>query len=69
MVFYPMNEQLERIREEVEEFELDKPAVEMEVKELERAEQEAEKYVTWVKDPSYLQYIPMIKATGRKIYP
>ena len=67
--YYSMEEQLERINEEVEEFTLNKPAEEMSEAELNEAENEAAKYVEWVEDKEYIQLVPKIKKTGRMIYP
>lgn len=67
--YYSIEEQLERINEEVEEFNLDKPAEEMSEAELDEAENEAAKYVEWVKDEKYIQLVPKVKKTGRMIYP
>lgn len=68
-IFYSIEEQLERINEEVEEFSLDKPAEEMNEAELEEAENEAAKYVEWIEDEEYVQLVPKVKKTGRIIYP
>ena len=68
-IFYSIEEQLERINEEVEEFSLDKPAEEMNEAELEEAENEAAKYVEWVEDEEYVQLVPKVKKTARIIYP
>ena len=67
--YYSIEEQLERINEEVEEFNLDKPAEEMSEAELDEAENGAAKYVEWVKDEKYIQLVPKVKKTGRMIYP
>ena len=67
--YYSIEEQLERINEEVEEFNLDKPAEEMSEAELDEAENEAAKYVEWVEDEKYIQLVPKVKKTGRMIYP
>lgn len=67
--YYSIEEQLERINEEVEEFNLDKPAEEMSEAELDEAENEAAKYVEWVKDEKYIQLVPKVKKTGWMIYP
>ncbi len=67
--YYSMKEQLERINEEIDEFNLDKPAEEMNENELEEAENEASKYVEWVEDEEYVQLVPKIKKTGQIIYP
>lgn len=69
MIYYSIEEQLERINEEVEAFNLDKPADAMNEAELNEAEREAAKYVEWVKDDDYIQLVPKIKKTGRIIYP
>lgn len=66
-VYYPIEEQLERIMEETD-FVLQKPASEMDEEELLDAEREARKYVTWVEDAAYEQAIPM-KKNGVRIYP
>ena len=66
-VYYPIEEQLERIMEETD-FVLQKPISEMDEYELLEAEKEAAKYVTWVKDEAYEQAIPM-KKNGIRIYP
>ncbi len=67
--YYSMEEQLERINEEVEEFNLNKPAEAMNETELKEAENEAAKYVEWVEDDEYVQLVPKVKKTGRMIYP
>lgn len=67
--YYSMEEQLERINEEVEEFNLNKPAEAMNETELKEAENEAAKYVEWVEDDEYVQLVPKVKETGRMIYP
>ena len=67
MIYYPIEEQLERIAEETD-FELYKPVDEMTEKELLKAELEARNYVVWVEDKDYMQLIPM-KKNGVKIYP
>ncbi len=66
-IYYPIEEQLERIAEETD-FVLQKPASEMNEEELLDAEREAGKYVTWVEDPACEQAIPM-KKNGVRIYP
>ena len=68
-IYYSIEEQLERISEEVDGFNLRKPAEEMDEDELDEAEKEAAVYVEWVKDEEYEQLVPKIKKTGRKIYP
>jgi hypothetical protein len=66
-VYYPIEEQLERIAEETD-FVLQKPTSEMNEDELLEAESEASKYVTWVEDDLYEQAVPM-KKNGVRIYP
>ena len=69
MYYYSIEEQLDRISEEVNEFSLNKPVDCMNEAELEEAEKEASKYVEWVEDKEYVQLVPKIKKTGRIIYP
>ena len=68
-IYYSLQEQLERINEEVDEFDLDKPAEEMNEQELLEAQNEAGRYVEWVEDEEYIQTVPKIKKNGRIIYP
>ena len=68
-VYYPIEEQLTRISEEVGDYHLAKPAEEMSEEEIRKAEEEATKYVEWVKDAKYIQLVPMLKGTGQRIYP
>jgi len=68
-IYYSLEEQLERINEEVEEFSLRKPAEEMSEEELAEAEADASAYVEWVEDDEYVQAVPKIRKTGRLIYP
>ena len=67
MIYYPIEEQLERIAEETD-FTLEKPTSEMTETELLEAEKEAGRYVTWVDDEMYMQAVPM-KLNGTMIYP
>ena len=66
-IYYPIEEQLERIAEETD-FVLQKPTLEMNEDELLEAESEASRYVTWVEDDLYEQAVPM-KKNGVRIYP
>ncbi len=66
-VYYPIEEQLERIAEETD-FVLQKPTSEMNEDELLEAESEASRYVTWVEDDLYEQAVPT-KKNGVRIYP
>ena len=66
---YPLEEQLERIDEEVKEFCLSKPTYEMDDDELAEAEDDASLYVEWVEDDEYIQLVPRVKKTGKMIYP
>ena len=68
-IYYSIEEQLERINEEVEEFTLSKPADEMNEAELDEAENEAAKYVEWIEDEDYIQFVPKVKKTGKIVYP
>ena len=68
MVYYSIEEQLERIAEETD-FELKKPVYEMTDEELIEAENNASQYVEWVKDDEYIQLVPRKKSNGRMIYP
>lgn len=69
MIFYPIEEQLERIHEEVKQFSIEKPVEEMTEEEIKEAETEASKYVDWVEDEEYIQLVPMVKKTKKMIYP
>lgn len=66
-IYYPVEEQLERIAEETD-FVLQKPTSEMNEDEMLEAESEASRYVTWVEDDLYEQAVPM-KKNGVRIYP
>jgi len=66
--YYSLEEQLMRIAEETE-FSLSKSPFEMNEAELDNAEKEASKYVIWVKDDEYIQWIPIKKSDGARIYP
>jgi hypothetical protein len=68
-IYYPIEEQLERIAEEVDGFVLEKPADQMNEEELLEAEAEASKYVEWVKDDSFIQAVPKKRTNGIRIYP
>lgn len=67
-IYYPIEEQLERISEETE-LSLLKPVDMMNEEEIVEAEENASQYVEWVEDNEYTQLVPKKKSSGRMIYP
>ena len=67
-IYYPIEEQLERIAEETE-FELWKPVDMMDEDEIREAANEAAMYVEWVEDEEYITLVPRKKSNGVMIYP
>lgn len=64
---YLIEEQLERIQEEIEGFNLSKPVEEMTDEEVRDAEAEASKFVEWVECEGFAQAVPKDKKTGKLV--